>query len=241
MSSAQVRVERQEKGSVLAFNGIFWSHQTGGKNMKKLVFCMMVFFIGCNFLSDNAFGKDLARPQATKILKNLNYGDVTRDLMLNRQAGYWAGVFQCPGSTHQDGTEDMLRRLQPIEDVYNSLSNAGFITFTKEISDPSIRPQEQYNCDSKTYIFYTVNTTPKLNKYITFNNGNVIKLKLIDYVFDKITGISKESKTTSIVEFTVKAKTNELSNHFGLKQNELATQSRRVYFKLYDDGWRIVQ
>ena len=202
----------------------------------------MVLILSSNFMAyTTAYGKDLTRSQALKILKNYNYGEVTRDLTLNRQAGYWAGDFQCPGSTHQDGTLDMMTRLQPIENIYNSLADAGFVTFTKEISDPSKRPQEQYNCDSKTYIIYTVKPTQKLNQYITFNNGDIIKLKVIDYVLDKITGISKESKTTCIVEFTVIAKTNILSNYSGFNQNELNTQSKRVYFKLYDDGWRIVQ
>lgn len=207
--------------------------------MQKLVLCI-VFIIWCNLLAYTAaFGSDLSRSQAAKILKDLDYGEVTRNLNLNSGAAYWDGVFQCPGSTHQDGTQEMLNSMRPIENMYNSLQAGGFITFTREVSDPSKRPQEQYACDSKTYIIITAQPTPKLNDYITYSDGKILKLKLVDYVFEKITGIIKESNTSCIVEFTVKAKTNILANYFGLNKNDLYTQSKSVHFKLYDDGWRL--
>lgn len=214
--------------------------------MKK-AFRFILVFVGCfSLLFCVSCGKkDLSRSEAEKILKQKDFGVLTQQLRIkDAGASYWNGVFNCPGATHQDGTQEALASFKPFEDKYKCLESAGFITLKKEISEPTQRGElEKYRqnqgCDAKVYINLIVNPTPKLDKYIFDRNDSFLKLRLVEHEFGEITGISKNSETSRAVEYTVISKPNELSQCFQLDKRDLEPKHTVADFNLYDDGWRI--
>lgn len=216
--------------------------------IKQLTYTVIMLLVVAVCTQTNvAFASDLTRPQALKLLKKFNFGSITRDLSINTTAKYHIGNFECPSlGNRPDDTQYMLNFTQSHDYLYESLQLNGFITYKKNIMTPENNPDNvdiSRHCDSWTYYSYIIQPTPKLSKYIAYNNGdsNLLKIIIANYIIDKITGISKQSKTMAIVEFTIKPKQNLLTKYFRIDPNELTEISKRANFQLYDDGWRVVQ
>ena len=81
---------------------------------------------------------------------------------------------------------------------------------------------------------------PNDEKSPFMREDNVLKVKICEKVFDHITGIAQEGKTTAIVEFTWKYDNFQPAYEIVKPAAELKQPSPIKYVMTkYDDGWRL--
>jgi len=197
--------------------------------MKKMcigLILLLVFgLIACNM------SKDLSRGKASEILSKGHYGQMTATISLYFHNNFEsAGISSGGEAWRQQQLRDLDRWLKPEKAYLDLLKNQGWITYN----------MRQSTEQTWTKIEFTLQPTNKLQPYIIKNDGYFIEVKLSDMVFDKITGISKTSEDTCVVEFTTKPINTPL---YGVvkSSNDVPPTNHSASFRRYDDGWRLEQ
>jgi hypothetical protein len=129
-----------------------------------------------------------------------------------------------------DGLIDYVINIGDIEMVHQHNSSREGSMFTKEGSRTVYK---DIQCEGNAY--HTVNLTEKGKKYLSSDN----KIITSRIVFYQITGIVNSNETNQAkVEYQI-ARTNisPFGQHYFNITDEIF--DRKIYFRLYDDGWRI--
>jgi hypothetical protein len=185
-----------------------------------------------DFLSSclsNPFSNDLSRSTAkNKLPKIVNV--ITRDL--NHKYGNIAAIL-CDSNGQIPA--DQLQQFEETDRLLNSLRNAGYITYDKNIQ------YGQFGFTTTAYVRYSVSFKDTLRPFIVKNNDYGVTVAIATEVVDDVTGITKApmDETARIVNFSTRIETNKLSEALPLNNSERTLQERSAYFRKYDDGWRL--
>ena len=217
--------------------------------MNRKLMLLWIFLSGILLVSCS---KDLSRDKAAEILSTIKYGYSEGSIPSAYEKSIQMSVGEC--SQLIDYPEQRAKEEQEYKEWKSSiipyldkLKSEGLITYELWEGPQGVRPPgsnpAQASIVDCAYRFnkISVNPTEKLNPYIiSTDRFSGIRVRLVDFVFDKITGIQKNSDTDVIVEFTVKPAPTPLNNLVKANNNNFQ-QSRSASFRKYDDGWRLVQ
>ncbi len=222
--------------------------------MKKLSFVLVLLF-GFGLTACDMMSKDLTRSKAEEILGKQNYGSVDGSIPTKIENSFQMadGAGNTPAYSLK-AEQDYKEWVGACGVRFEKLKDMGFITYSIWKGAQGIRPpgtdRNKTSMVDYMYMFaqFSINPTDKLTPYITGTdyvgfaaNDVSYKVKVLDIIFDKITGITKISDNEASVEFTVKPKFTPMNGLVDVPQNYTLQTARSSFFRRYDDGWRLIR
>jgi hypothetical protein len=211
----------------------------------------VILLMGFSTISCNTKSKELSREKAAEILNKVNYGYLEGAIPVAVTEAFQMGVGEAGEASNtsyaSQAEQDSRAWISKITSSLEKLKSDGFITIDiwegpQGSRPPGFNPAQRSMVDYMyRWVQIRIDATDKLKPYIINSDMMNTRVRVIDMVFDKITGVTKTSDNDAGVEFALKPINTPLYGIVSATPSNNQMLNRSVTFRRYDDGWRLVQ